>query len=128
MVGLASCPRSICCPIASKIRPWALFPKCSGFKKSDTCSNARLLIKSNGNICFFSKSKKVTKIKKKKFKKIKFFDEDSIEKKLKNLWKKNILLDRLSCSIYFKNLLYKRKPEKGNRKNRAHFFAQFTLN
>ena len=70
--------------------------------------NARLLMKSNGNMYLFSKSKKVTKIKKKKIKKIKFFDEDDIEKKLRSLWKKNILLDSLSCSIYYKNLLCKR--------------------
>ena len=70
--------------------------------------NARLLMKSNGNMYLFSKSKKFTKIKKKKSKKIKFFDEDNIEKKLRSLWKKNILLDSLSCSIYYKNLLCKR--------------------
>jgi len=70
--------------------------------------NARLLMKSNGSMYLFSKSKKVTKIKKKKIKKIKFFDEDDIEKKLRSLWKKNILLDSLSCSIYYKNLLCKR--------------------
>ena len=69
--------------------------------------NARLLMKNNGNICLFSKSKKVTKIKK-KFSKIKFFDEADIEKTLRGLWKKNILLDSLSCSIYYKNLLSKR--------------------
>jgi len=70
--------------------------------------NARLLIQNNGNMFLFSKSKKVTKIKKKFFKEIKFFDEDDIEKKLKGLWKRNILLDSLSCSIYYKNLLSKR--------------------
>jgi len=70
--------------------------------------NARLLMRSNGNMYLFSKSKKVTKIKKKKFKKIKFFNEEDIEKKLRSLWKKNILLDSLSCSIYYKNLLCKR--------------------
>jgi len=33
---------------------------------------------------------------------------DKIEKKLKNLWKNNIWLDSLSCSIHYKNLLRKR--------------------
>jgi len=69
--------------------------------------NARLLMKNNGKMCLFSDSKKVTKIKK-KFKEIKFLDESDIEKTLGNLWGKNILLDSLSCSIYYKNLLCKR--------------------
>ena len=70
--------------------------------------NARLLMKSDGNMCLFSKSKQVKKIKKKFFKKIKFYEEEDIQKKLKMIWKKNILLDSSSCSIYYKNFLYKR--------------------
>jgi len=70
--------------------------------------NARLLINSKGDIDLFSQSEKVTKIKKKFSKKIEFHDEDKIEKKLKNLWKNNIWLDSLSCSIHYKNLLRKR--------------------
>jgi len=70
--------------------------------------NARLLMENNGNMYLFSKSKKVTKIKKKLSKKIKFFDESDIEKTLHHLWGKNILLDSLSCSIYYKNLLCKK--------------------
>jgi len=70
--------------------------------------NARLLINSKGDIDLFSQSKKVTKIKKNFSKKIEFHDENKIEKKLKNLWKKNIWLDSLSCSIHYKNLLRKR--------------------
>ena len=70
--------------------------------------NARLLIENNGSIHLFSQSKKVTKIKKKFLKKIKFYDENAVEKKLKSLWKNNIWLDSLSCSIYYKNLLDKR--------------------
>ena len=69
--------------------------------------NARLLINSKGDIDLFSKIKKIKKIKKIFSKKIKFYDENKIEKKLKNLWKKNIWLDNLSCSIYHKNLLKK---------------------
>ena len=70
--------------------------------------NARLLINSKGDIDLFSQSEKVTKIKKIFSKKIEFHDEDKIEKKLRNLWKNNIWLDSLSCSIHYKNLLKKR--------------------
>ncbi len=70
--------------------------------------NARLLINSKGDIDLFSQLKKVTKIKKIFSKKIEFHDEDKIEKKLRNLWKNNIWLDSLSCSIHYKNLLRKR--------------------
>jgi len=69
--------------------------------------NARLLIKNNGNMYLFSESEKVTKIKNKFFNKIKFFNESDIDKTLKILCGKNILIDSLSCSIYYKNLLYK---------------------
>ena len=69
--------------------------------------NARLLIRNNGNIYLFSESEKVTKIKKKFFNKIKFFNESDIDKTLKSLWGENVLIDSLSCSIYYKNLLYK---------------------
>lgn len=70
--------------------------------------NARLLINSKGDIDLFSQPEKITKIKKKFPKKIKFHDEDKIEKKLRNLWKNNIWLDSLSCSIHYKNLLRKK--------------------
>ena len=70
--------------------------------------NARLLINSKGEIDLFSQLEKVIKIKKIFSKKIKFHDENKIEKKLKNLWKNNIWLDALSCSIHYKNLLKKR--------------------
>jgi len=56
----------------------------------------------------FSKLEKLEKIKKILPKNIKFYDEDSIDKKLKSLEKYNIWLDNLSCSIYFKNLLKKK--------------------
>ena len=69
--------------------------------------NARLLINKKGNIDFFSQSRKLLKIKKKLSKKIKFHHEYKIERKLRKLWKKNIWLDSLSCSIYYKNLLSK---------------------
>jgi len=70
--------------------------------------NARLLINNKGDINLFSRLEKVTKIKKIFSKKIEFYDEDKIEKKLRSLWKNNIWLDNLSCSIYYKNLLGKR--------------------
>ncbi len=68
---------------------------------------ARLLINSKGDINLFTKSEKVTKIKKIFSKKIEFHDEDKIEKRLRNLRKNNIWLDSLSCSIHYKNLLKK---------------------
>ena len=69
--------------------------------------NARLLINRNGDVDLFSQSKKFIKIKKTFSKKIKFYHEDEIEKKLRSLWKNNIWIDSLSCSIYYKNLLAK---------------------
>ena len=70
--------------------------------------NARLLINNKGNINLFSNPKKITKIKKIFHKKIKYYDENKIEKKLTDLYKNNIWLDSLSCSIHHKNLLKKR--------------------
>jgi len=70
--------------------------------------NARLLINSKGDIDLFSQPEKVIKIKKNFSKKIKFHNEDKIEKMLRDLWKNNIWLDSLSCSIHYKNLLRKR--------------------
>jgi len=70
--------------------------------------NARLLMKNNGNMHLFSKFEKVANIKKKIKKEVKFFDESDIDKTLKSLSQKKILLDSLSCSIYYKNLLCKK--------------------
>ena len=70
--------------------------------------NARLLISKKGTISLFSQYKKIKKIKKKIIKKIEFYDENKIEKKLKDLWKNNIWLDSLSCPIYYKKLLNKK--------------------
>jgi len=83
--------------------------------------NARLLINNKGDIDLFSKLKKVIKIKKKFFKKIKFHNENKIERKLENLWKNNIWLDSLSCSIHYKNLL-KRKNKIVEIKDPIYFF------
>ena len=70
--------------------------------------NARLLINNKGDIDLFAQSNKINKIKKIFSKKIKFYDESKIDKKLKSLWENNIWIDSLSCSIYYKNLLKKK--------------------
>ena len=70
--------------------------------------NARLLISNKGDIDLFSQIKKIKKIKKIFSKKIKFYDESKMDVKLKKLWKNNIWLDALSCSVYYKNLLNKK--------------------
>jgi len=70
--------------------------------------NARLLISNKGNIDLFSRLEKTKAIKKRISKKIEFYDENIIEGKLKNLKKKNVWLDSLSCSIYYKNLIQKK--------------------
>jgi len=69
--------------------------------------NARILISSEGHIDFFSQSKKIEKIKKVLNGKVRFYNEDQIEKKLRNLWRNNIWIDTLSCAIHYKNLLKK---------------------
>ncbi len=70
--------------------------------------NARLLINNKGDIDLYSHPKKIEKIKKILFKKIRFHNETVLERRLKNLWKKSILLDSISGSIHYKNLLKKR--------------------
>ena len=70
--------------------------------------NARLLINNKGNINLFSNPKKIKAIKKIFHKKINYYNENEIEKKLINLYKNNIWLDSLSCSVHHKNLLKKR--------------------
>ncbi len=70
--------------------------------------NARLLISNRGDIDLYSHPKKLEKIKKILSKKIRFHNEDMLKKRLNNLWKKNILLDSISCSIHYRNLIKKR--------------------
>ncbi len=65
-----------------------------------------MLINNKGEICLFSQLKKIKKIKKYN-KKIKFYDESEIDKKLKGLYNNKIWIDSLSCSIYYKNLIKK---------------------
>ena len=69
--------------------------------------NARLLISRKGDLDLFSQSEKIKRIKKSFSKKINFYNDNKIEKKLKNLNKNNIWLDSLSCSVHYKNLLGK---------------------
>ena len=70
--------------------------------------NARLLMNNKGEIDLYTNPKKLKKIKKILSKKIRFHSEDMLKKRLNNLWKKNILLDSISCSIHYRNLLKKR--------------------
>tara|TARA_B100000029_G_scaffold237045_1_gene234099 strand:- start:11045 stop:12754 length:1710 start_codon:yes stop_codon:yes gene_type:complete len=67
--------------------------------------NARLLINSKGDINLFSNSKKIEKIRKIFYNKIKFYDEKKIDETLLNLYENIVWLDSLTCSIYFKNLV-----------------------
>jgi len=70
--------------------------------------NARLLINNNGDIDLYSHPEKAKKIKKILSEKIKFYNENMLERKLNIMWGKNIWLDSLSCSIHYKNLLRKK--------------------
>ena len=70
--------------------------------------NARLLINDKGDVSLFSQLKKIKKIKKIFPKQIRFYSNDKIENKLRNLWRNNIWLDSLTCSIHYKNLLKKK--------------------
>ncbi len=70
--------------------------------------NARLLMSNKGDIDLYSHPQKLEKIKKILSKKIRFHNEDKLRKRLNNLWKKNIFLDDISCSIHYRNLLKKR--------------------
>ena len=70
--------------------------------------NCRLLINNKGNINLFSHPKKFETIKKLFSNKIKFFDENKIDSMLRNVRKKCILIDNLSCSVHYKNLVYKK--------------------
>jgi len=70
--------------------------------------NTRLLVSKKGDIELFANPKKITKIKKTLGKKIRTHDERKIENILKYISKKRIWLDSLSCSFYYKNILYKK--------------------
>jgi len=70
--------------------------------------NTRLLINDKGDVSLFSQLNKIKKIKKIFSKQINFYSDDKIENKLRCLWKNNVWLDSLTCSIHYKNLLKKK--------------------
>ena len=63
--------------------------------------NARLLMSNKGNIDLYSHPKKLEKIKKTLSKKIRFYNENMLKKRLNSLWKKNILLDSIILLYLF---------------------------
>ncbi len=67
--------------------------------------NCRLLISNKGGLSLFSKREKFKNIKKFFDKKVNFYEEDTVENNLKNIWNKKVWVDSLTCSIFFKNLL-----------------------
>ncbi len=71
--------------------------------------NCRLIIRKNGEIFLFSdKSKTRDLLLKNNFNKIKVIDENKIGNFLKNLKSNKIIIDRLSCSIAYENILRKK--------------------
>jgi len=70
--------------------------------------NTRLLVSKKGDVDLFTNPKKIIKIKKILEKKVRTHDERKIENMFKNISKKRIWLDSLSCSFYYKNILSKR--------------------
>ena len=70
--------------------------------------NARLLVNSRGNLDLFVNLKKISKIKKIIKKNINIHKEERINDILNGITKKRVLLDSLSCPLYYKNLLRKK--------------------
>ncbi len=71
--------------------------------------NCRALINKNGNIFLFTdKSKTLNIIKDKNFRKIKILDESKINYILYKLKAEKIIIDKLSCSIAYENILKSR--------------------
>ncbi len=71
-----------------------------------------ILISKKKDIIFFSDLKKITHKFKKKFKKIKFIDINHTSKIISNIKKKNFIIDRNSCSLFFENLISSRNKIK----------------
>ena len=67
--------------------------------------NCRLILKNNGEIYLFVNKSKTQNLPFKKLLKINIIDEDKINIFLNNFVSKKIILDRLSCSIAYINLL-----------------------
>ena len=89
--------------------------------------NARLLISKKGEINLFTNPKKITKIKKILKDKIHIHNEMKVEKILNHLSRKSIWLDNLSCSFYYKNMLYK-KNKVIEKIDPIHFFKSIKNN
>ncbi len=86
--------------------------------------NSRLLISKKGTIDFFVNPKKLSKLKKIK---IRVHDEKNMERILSSLSKEKILLDSISCSFFFKQLLV-RKNKVIERIDPIHFFKSIKNN
>ena len=71
--------------------------------------NCRLLMSNKGELSLFSKREKFKNIKKILKKKVKFYEENSIENNLINIWNKKVWVDSITCSIFFKKLLKNNK-------------------
>ena len=65
------------------------------------------LIDQNKNIIFFCKTSKISTSLKDKFKKIKFVEQELIEKILSKIKNKKFILDKNTCSVYYENLISK---------------------
>jgi Xaa-Pro aminopeptidase len=66
-----------------------------------------LLINKRKKVKFFCDLKKITSSFKKNFSKIEFINIDYISKVLSKIYKKKIIVDKNTCSIYFENIILK---------------------
>ena len=69
--------------------------------------NSYILIDKKKNIIFFCDLNKITPSFKKSFNKIKFVDIKNTSSVLSKIYKKKIIIDKNTCSIYFENLILK---------------------
>ncbi len=68
--------------------------------------NCRMILKNNGEIYLFTKKSKIRKLSNEKYLlKVKVIDENKINIFLKNFKSRKIILDRLSCSLAYRNIL-----------------------
>ena len=68
--------------------------------------NCRMILKNNGEIYLFTKKSKIRKLSNEKYLlKVKVIDENKINIFLKNFKPRKIILDRLSCSLAYRNIL-----------------------
>ena len=66
-----------------------------------------ILLDKKKNIKFFCDLKKISTSFKKKFNKIKFINIKNTSLILSQIYKKNIMIDKNTCSIYFENIILK---------------------